>query len=458
MSLNDCCNAIGVSRWDSEYYLKEFLRLNELINRKEITFLESYCNFLKKGIFDLSPDNYNEVGVPFIRTSEIKNPIIDFSSTVYIDELTHFDNSSTILYPNDIVFTKIGANIGDVSLLPDMYPQYNFSQNVAGASIIDKKNSAYLLCFLLSKYGKFQIQRSVMLSGQGKLELNDIRHYKIPCLSTEFKSLISHCLDKVNDMRCDSVSLYDTANLYLYNQIGIYNSNLSKSNFAYKRFSTFLKCGRLDAEYYQPKYDELFDKLKSFETKLLSEIVDIKKSIEPGSDAYQTSGIPFIRVADLSKFGLTTTDTYLSRDEYDGVIRPKKDTILLSKDGSVGIAYKIEEDTDVITSGAILHLIIKDDSVKPDYLTLVLNSIVVKMQAERDAGGSVIQHWKPSEIENVVIPILSDNIQKQITENIRESFALRARSQQLLELAKTAVEIAIEQGEDRAMELLTQNM
>lgn len=80
------------------------------------------------------------------------------------------------------------------------------------------------------------------------------------------------------------------------------------------------------------------------------------------------------------------------------------------------------------------------------------------MQAERDAGGSVIQHWKPSEIENVVIPILSDDIQKQITENIRESFALRARSQQLLELAKTAVEIAIEQGEDKAMELLTQNM
>ena len=58
----------------------------------------------------------------------------------------------------------------------------------------------------------------------------------------------------------------------------------------------------------------------------------------------------------------------------------------------------------------------------------------------------------------MVIPILSDDIQKQITENIRESFALRARSQQLLELAKTAVEIAIKQGEDKAMELLTQNM
>lgn len=54
---------------------------------------------------------------------------------------------------------------------------------------------------------------------------------------------------------------------------------------------------------------------------------------------------------------------------------------------------------DVITSGAIIHLTVTDKEVLPDYLTLVINSVVVKLQAERDAGGSIIQHWKPSEIE-----------------------------------------------------------
>ena len=88
-------------------------------------------------------------------------------------------------------------------------------------------------------------------------------------------------------------------------------------------------------------------------------------------------------------------------------------------------------------------------------MTLVLNSIVVKMQAERDAGGSVIQHWKPSEIEKVIIPILDNEVQVQITEKVQESFALRRESARLLELAITAVEVAIEQGEDKAMELLT---
>lgn len=76
------------------------------------------------------------------------------------------------------------------------------------------------------------------------------------------------------------------------------------------------------------------------------------------------------------------------------------------------------------------------------------------MQAERDAGGSIIQHWKPSEIEQVIIPKLSGELQTQIAEKVQESFALKAESKRLLDLAKTAVETAIEHGEDKAIELL----
>ena len=210
----------------------------------------------------------------------------------------------------------------------------------------------------------------------------------------------------------------------------------------------------MDAEYYQPKYDDLFSRLSKFETKRLGDIVQIRKSIEPGSEAYQNQGIPFIRVSNLSKFGFSDTEIHLSPDEYGDVIRPKQNTILLSKDGSVGIAYKVEQDMDVITSGAILHLTITDNEFMPDYLTLVLNSVIVGMQAERDAGGSIIQHWKPSEIENVIIPKLSQEIQQEITNKVKESFALRRESKRLLDLAKTAVETAIEQGENAALRLL----
>lgn len=377
---------------------------------------------------------------------------------IYISELDHRRLSNSALKVNDLILSKVGNSIGYFARVDEVVNECNISENNIGIKLhtMPDIRKHYILTYLNTYYANRLVLRRRSGNAQPKLNVGDLTYIPIPLFSTDLESKISELIIQAKDAINQSKSIYTVSEDVLLNELQLLNWQIPSKTCSVKRLSeSFIKSTRLDAEYYQPKYDELFDKLKTFETKLLSEIVDIKKSIEPGSDAYQTSGIPFIRVADLSKFGLTTTDTYLSRDEYDGVIRPKKDTILLSKDGSVGIAYKIEEDTDVITSGAILHLIIKDDSVKPDYLTLVLNSIVVKMQAERDAGGSVIQHWKPSEIENVVIPILSDDIQKQITENIRESFALRARSQQLLELAKTAVEIAIEQGEDKAMELLT---
>lgn len=212
-----------------------------------------------------------------------------------------------------------------------------------------------------------------------------------------------------------------------------------------KLSASFFVSGRLDAEYYQPKYDYLDSQLSLLPTQRLGEIVEIRKSIEPGSEAYQPEGVPFVRVADLNKFGIETPSICLDRATYATAPYPQKDTILLSKDGSVGIAYKVEDDMDMITSGAILHLSVKEKGILLDYLTLVLNSRIVKMQAERDAGGSIIQHWKPSEIEKVVIPVLPLNIQKEISKKIQESFRLRKEAGELLEKAKHLVEDAIEE-------------
>lgn len=233
----------------------------------------------------------------------------------------------------------------------------------------------------------------------------------------------------------------------LLKELGIVDDaqNQQKVVVAEKRLSqTFLASGRLDAEYYQPKYNYLDTQLSSMLTKRLGEVVEIQRSIEPGSEAYGEEGVPFVRVADLSKFGLESPSTHLDPKAFSTAPRPKKDTILLSKDGSVGIAYKMNGDADVITSGAILHLTVKDKNVMPDYLTLLLNSPIVRMQAERDAGGSIIQHWKPSEIEQVVIPILPVHIQQKLSERVSKSFALRRESKTLLDKAKLMVEQTIE--------------
>jgi len=115
----------------------------------------------------------------------------------------------------------------------------------------------------------------------------------------------------------------------------------------------------------------------------------------------------------------------------------------------------LRKDADFITSGAILHLTVKDKTkIIPEYLTLVLNSKLVQMQAERDSGGSIILHWRVNEIEKLVVPVIDYDKQRKIADLVEESFKLKKQSEHLLEVAKTAVEMAIELDEERAIEYL----
>ena len=234
-------------------------------------------------------------------------------------------------------------------------------------------------------------------------------------------------------------------------------SDFDENSCAVKSLSqSFKQSGRLDAEYYLPKYDALFETLSKFTTANLGERVSIKKSIEPGSEAYQDEGIPFVRVSDVNKFGISEPSIRLSPAIVSDIesLYPRKNTILLSKDGSIGIAYKVEEDMQVVTSGALLHLTVKDTSqILPDYLTLTLNSQIVQLQAERDCNGAIIQHWKPSDIEKVRIPVLDTDKQKEISDKVQESFRLRKEAKRLLEKAIKAVETAIETDEETALKL-----
>ena len=241
----------------------------------------------------------------------------------------------------------------------------------------------------------------------------------------------------------------------MYEELGLFDELSKPKNYTIKNLSeTFAKTGRLDIEHYDEKYDRLFEEIGKSESLCLGKLVTIAKSVEPGSDNYEEKGIPFIRVGDFTKFGITNPKIYLSAKRFKDTIRPKKDTILLSKDGTVGIAYKLDRDEDIITSSAILHLSTNNKKIMPEYLTLVLNSFIVRMQAERDAGGSIINHWKKSEIEKVKIPIIDMDKQRHISELVMESKSLREKSKKLLDIAVKSVEVAIEDGEEKALELL----
>ena len=438
-------------RIDSSFYTKEPKKNPDLIYAK-------IGEHLISSQYGISIEmNTDSVGYPIYRMNEIHDMLCDLDVDKCAD-ITQAEYDRFALKDRDVLFNRTNSFewVGRTGI----YYQNDDIQRTFASYLVrlNSKDSIlpeYLCAYLNCKYGEWDVKRRARQSiNQTNVNPEEVKEIEIPILDIDLQQKIQCCFTQANSLRILLQKTYSEAELILHNELGINSIAVTDVNVSQKRFSDFINSDRLDAEYYQPKYDGLFSRLSEFETKRLGDIVRICKSIEPGSEAYQNQGIPFMRVSNLSKFGFSDTEIHLSSDEYGDVIRPKQNTILLSKDGSVGIAYKVEQDMNVITSGAILHLTITDNEFMPDYLTLVLNSVIVGMQAERDAGGSIIQHWKPSEIENVVIPKLSQEIQQEITNKVKESFVLRRESKRLLNLAKTAVEIAIEQGESAAMELL----
>jgi restriction endonuclease S subunit len=56
----------------------------------------------------------------------------------------------------------------------------------------------------------------------------------------------------------------------------------------------------------------------------------------------------------------------------------------------------------------------------------------------------LISHLKPSDFEKIKIPLINSELQKEISDKIKESFKLRNESKELLEQAKKMVEDEIE--------------
>ena len=427
-----------------------------------------YCpigKYLISSQYGVSKDmNTEGYGYPIFRMNEIHHSLCDLTTEKFV-ELSNEEFYAVKLNDRDVLFNRTNSfeKVGRTGVyyscgIPQTFASYLVRLIPDNIHIY----SEYLAAFLNTQYGIQEIRRRARQSiNQTNVNPEEVKAIEIPLLKREFQENARRCYEKAHQLRKDASKKYDEAEAFFARKMDMDYFKLKDDSNAIKLLSASFKAfGRLDAEYYQPKYDALFETLSRFKCAKLggaNGLVNITKSIEPGSEAYVEEGIPFVRVSDVSRFELSEPEIKLRSDILPNpeVLFPQKDTILLSKDGSVGIAYKVETPMSVITSGALLHLKICDKStILPDYLTLVLNSPIVQLQAERDSNGAIIQHWKPSEIENVIIPILEMDLQKEIAAKVQESFTLRKQSKQLLEYAKQAVEIAIEQGEGVALKWL----
>ncbi len=442
-------------RIDAEYFKPEFLNSLELVKSHKYSILTDISNVNGGKRLPLG-ENFSNEGIPYIRAEDVKNGFVQYENSPKISLKLFNLLKRYQTKMSDVLLTIVGNSIGDVGIVKFDLEKCNLTENCAKIVNLEKVMPDFLFIFLLSRHGQIQINREKVGTAQPKLALDRIRKFKIPILGDKFQGVFSNIVDKANKCINQSKFLYSQAERLLLFELGLTDWKEKQELSFVKNFSDTEQVDRIDAEYFQPKYEEIVNKIKSYKNGFdeLGNLVKLKKSVEPGSEAYQEEGIPFVRVSNLSKFEISTNNQqFITNGLYDQLKRyqSKKGEILLSKDATPGIAYFLDKDPqNMIVSGGILRLEIKDKKILPEYLTLVLNSLIVQNQIVRDAGGSIINHWRPDQISATLIPVLDDKKQEDIKKLFDESFDNREKSKSLLEIAKRGVEMAIEKDEKEA--------
>ncbi len=129
----------------------------------------------------------------------------------------------------------------------------------------------------------------------------------------------------------------------------------------------------------------------------------------------------------------------------------KQNDFLFSIAGTVGRCSIFEHNFEANINQAVAILRFKHEKMNPYYLMVLFNSKLGKEFVEKYARQGVQTNLNLSEVGDLSIPMIDVEIQNQIADLIQQSFSLKAENERLLELAKRAVEIAIETNEKTAM-------
>ncbi len=456
------------SRLDSDFFKKDAIAFSSLAEKWDT--LSSICPNIKSGTTPSIRDENLKEGIALLKTNDIRNNIISTLSKdqfFYIDEETNKKMKSSSIKSKDILINIVGATtdvIGRVSFVPNNFIKANITQAMARLRIENMDYlPEYLFAFLLTPYAQRQTNRIARQTGQFNMNLIEVGTFRVWKPSLTFQRHIAQAIDKVNDIQTASQALYKDSEQSVAKLLSVSTDIIKQNISIVSNVSSYQKSGRLDAEYYQPKYEEYLTKLGNFKTTFIPNEFDKFKNSSTNY-ANDVSNVGVIKTKQLLNEGINYegVESYF---DYETCIK-NKSTFLKMNDvvfasmgvGSLGKVslFHCCENEHYITDSTLRIFRKKSTScIYPEVLTLYLQSTLGQELIYRYVVGSTgIINIYDNDIDRIPIPIFDEDFQIEISKNVQKSFSLRRQAKRLLEHIKQAVEIAIEQNEETALEWL----
>lgn len=453
----------GSSRIDAEHYSPRFVpTLLQLARIKTVKLKYTLKEPVKTGHTPSTKNTayYDSEAVKFIKTDNLREDRIEIQNVNFLSELGNLKIIASELRADDVIVTIIGATeeiIGRAARIHSDFGRANINQNIA--LIRSHIPSGYLAVFLNSHYGREQLIWLSRQTGQVNLNCREVEELYIPLFSHEFLTIVHELNSQRHKFLSDSSQMYTKAEQLLLSELSLLDWKPTQILTYTRNYSQATRARRMDAEHFQPKYTELRAHIRNYSQGYVK-ITDIARNSTETTEphAYPEQDFKYIELADINQF----IGTIESANEIKGKNAPSRarmrlrsgDIITSTVEGSLEKIALVSEEYDNAI-GSTGFFVLRPRGVASCYLLALSKSIVVLEQMRCESSGTILSAIPSKSLQKIIVPNIPPVTRDKIAGLVQQSHTAQLKAKALLVKAKRSVEIAIEDGEDKAIKYIS---
>ena len=425
----------GGLRLDAEYYQLEYLNLVENLNSLDAVPIRDIAKNPKRKFKPQKGKTFQ-----YIEISEVDLSTGEYNKKEILGEDAP-DRAQWVVKQNDVITSTVRPIRSATSLIREDAQNSVCSSGFAVLKT-ERVEPEYLFVYLKSEPIIKLLDRKTTATMYPAVTIDDILDTKIYLGNNKAREEIKNQVIESQQELKNAKILYSQAENLLLEELELKNFEIEEDLSYIVNLSDIKSAHRIDAEYFQPKYEELIAKIKMQNIKsLLNVIENIQAKFNPILEPERK--FRYVELANInSSIGIIDGFSEVSGEEAPS--RAKRilkdgDVIVSSVEGSlkkVALVHK-EQDGYLASTGFFQF---RSKEILPEVMLVLAKSLVLQMQLEKQTSGTILMAVPKEAIKNIVIPILPEPTQQKIASSVCQSHQARKRAKELLEEAKQKVE------------------
>lgn len=438
-------------RIEPEYFSKRFIWNENLLLGKPYKIFNQIATVNNGRAY--SSDSFSSAGEIYIsKIGDVTNKR-EVAAWDKVTKKEFLIQKGSLLSDGDILMTLTGdpPDVGKTNVVITYEKLCTWNQRVAKVERLgDDFISNYALYPVLSsEICRMQMERFAKGIRQRNLGNDCFSFVMVPILGVDLQKILSQIVEKHIIMLKSADNLYFEAETLMLTALNMVAFVPSDKATSIKTFSeSFGNVGRLDAEYYQEKYKDIIRNLNISGT--ISSICKVydKNFIPDDNSEYKYIELSNVGAnGDISDVQVVQGIDLPSRARR--IVR-RGQIIVSSIEGSLNSCALIDDEF----NGALCSTgfyVIDSTKINSESLLVLFKSKPIQALLKQRCSGTILTAISKDEFLNLPLPIIDNEVQKEIADKVQESFRLRNEAKQLLSKAIKAVEMAIKTDEKSAL-------